>query len=110
MRLQNIKIGSYLFYVQDNEVFVQYVGAGDRNTVKLSSLTVETIGVTKDNKGGYMVTLITPASIQKLKNNLTENLEVVGYPAKTLKEALALVTFLAEWFDYLKDKDDTNSE
>jgi hypothetical protein len=97
----------YIFYIENNQLKVKYrdekmtqdLGV---DTVNLCSITVESVGVVNKKDSPPFVTIVTPASVQKLKNKITDTLEIIGFQAKDINEAIAINTFVVLWLDKLK--------
>lgn len=64
----------------------------DGHQISLSKITPVFIGIMYEND--WVVSLITTEAIQKLKHDITENLEVVGLKFKDFKEAQSAQNFI----------------
>ena len=92
----------YDFFVKNNNFYVKYLRKS--KDIILSDVQHEIIGITKtglDNP--WSVTVVTPAAIQKLKEGITETLEVIGFQFNTLGKALEAHQFITYWMYHLQE-------
>ncbi len=94
---------NYDFYVDGTKLLVLYKDTKDtKDIIVLSDLQIDILGVTSTNNE-YVVTLVTSASIQKLKHDVSDTLEVAGFTFDSMKSALAALNFIALWLEELKE-------
>ncbi len=82
---------NYEFFIKDNKFLVRY-NAKDK-IICLSDLEITIVGVTETDSG-YAVVIITPASIGKIKHNVSDSLDVIGFDFETLDKALEVQNFI----------------
>ncbi len=96
----------YKFYVvealnveEKDTIAVEYL-TGDHKgkIISLSNIEIEMIGiVTNKIQFTWSVSIITPASIKKLRDGITENLSIIGFKFNDLQSALEAQSFILYW-------------
>ena len=96
-----MKTKKYDFFTKDNQVLVKYL---DRDKIiNLSNINIEIIGIAEKKDDGYfIVTIVTQGSIQKLKHQVSEAMEVIGFVFETISEALDVQNFILIHLDRSK--------
>ncbi len=100
----------YEFFILKNKIIVRYLNKPDTPLVVISDLDIEMVGL-MPRKDGWSATIITKAGLQKLKHQVSETLEVIGFDFNDLDTAIKVQHFIVVWMEKLKDKDkDKNKE
>jgi hypothetical protein len=86
----SIEIESFILKKIGTEVHVTYP---DGHIINLGMLKIISISTTP-TLPNWTVSLLTNEAIQKLKLNITENLELVGFEFKSIQSALLVQSFL----------------
>ena len=77
----------------DNYLLVEENGSKviifpDGNRLTLDKLDIEVVGI-QPNNNGYNIILLTSIAIKKLQMGVTEKLETIGLPFRSLEKAIA---------------------
>lgn len=87
--MNEIKIANYTLTGSDT-VIVEYP---DGHKIDLGKINPIQVGIIKED-GKWIVNIITKESIMKLANNITQNLDLIGFPFNKLDDAVTAHIFL----------------
>ena len=110
---KSLETSEYQFYVDKGKLKTRYKNRSseENDLLILSDLLVEGVGVTINNDS-YFATITTTPGIHKLKAGVADTLEVIGFQAKDVDEALTIHHFIVWWLDSIEkeEEDDTGSD
>ena len=96
---EKLETKNHIFYIDGTKLMVQYLN--ENRTISLNDLDIEIIGISSEERK-HAITIITKSSIQKLKYQVSDTLEVIGYVFETMVETLAAFNFIIFWLDKLR--------
>ncbi len=99
--------GNYEFFITANKVMVKYLNKPDTPVVVISDLDIEMVGL-MPRGDGWSAIVVTKAGIQKLRHNITDTLEVIGFNFNDLDTAMSVQHFIVVWLEKLKIQEDIN--
>ncbi len=105
---QELKTQDFEFFILNHKLMVQYLK--DDKAISISDLEIEMFGIMETIGDKHTVAILTPGGIQKLKHNVSETLEVIGFTFDDLNTALAVLNFCLYWLEDLKEKEKENNE
>ncbi len=101
---QRLLTQNYDFFIKDNIFYVRFLeGRGTHPEQEPKDIVLnvqpEIIGIIKtdDDLTPWSVVIVTPSGLKKLKNNITETLETIGFQFRTLDDALEAHRFITTW-------------
>lgn len=75
----------YIFRFKENDIIVEY--KDDNTRISLKDLKFELVGIAPED-GNFTVRIITKNGLYKFKENISKDLEVIGFKFKNLKDAI----------------------
>ncbi len=95
--MKKLEIGTYIFKVQDGSMHVIFK---DKTEVSLQGIGIEIIGLRKEHKETWSVSLVTDLAIKKLKHGVEKELKLITFDFDTFQEAITCQSFLSlKFFD-----------
>jgi hypothetical protein len=87
---------NYKFIVKNNELVVVFKKVAGQNDIVLNQLNFEITGITliPKEKDPWTVVIITSENLKKLKLQINENLETIGFHFESLNEAFEALKFI----------------
>jgi len=98
MKNKELKVGNYIFGTglgkgnEKNDIFVTFPSGV---SINLQTSRIEMIGLRKEHKDLWSVSILNDISIKKLRFHVTEKMELITFDFDTLKEAITCQTFLS---------------
>ncbi len=87
----------YDFFVEKDKIWVRYIREDKEDkVVSITDINIQMIGIVS-GEDTWTTTIVTPASIKKLRDGITDKLVTIGFHFNNLQTAIEVQTFILYW-------------